>query len=102
MNLKNRFSLSLLILCLNGISSFANPFARKLMSGSGYIPGTSLIGLTGIINGTQLILTKADSSPIKQIGSVGVFTFTTHNMEETWHNHWSGVWDQNVYTPTMA
>jgi hypothetical protein len=73
---------------------------RQLISGSGYTPDTSPMGLTGIINGAQLTLSKADSGPIKQIGSVGVFTFTTHNMEGTWHDHWSGVWDQNVYTST--
>ncbi len=73
---------------------------RQLISDSGYTPDASPMGLTGIINGTQLTLTKADSGPIKQIGSVGVFTFTTHNMEGTWHDHWSGVWDQNVYTLT--
>lgn len=73
---------------------------RQLISDSGYTPDVSSMGLTGIINGTQLTLTRADSGPIKQIGSVGVFTFTTHNMEGTWHDHWSGVWDQNVYTPT--
>jgi hypothetical protein len=73
---------------------------RQLISDSGYTPDVSPMGLTGIINGTQLTLTKADSGPIKQIGTVGVFTFTTDNMEGTWHDHWSGVWDQNVYTPT--
>jgi hypothetical protein len=73
---------------------------RQLISDSGYTPDVSPMGLTGIINGTQLTLTKADSGPIKQIGTVGVFTFTNDNMEGTWHDHWSGVWDQNVYTPT--
>ncbi len=73
---------------------------RQLISDSGYTPDVSFMALTGIINGTQLTLTRADSGPIKQIGSVGVFTFTTHNMEGTWHDHWSGVYEQNVYTPT--
>jgi hypothetical protein len=73
---------------------------RQLISDSGYTPDVSPMGFTGVINGTQLTLTKADSGPIKQVGSVGVFTFTTHNMQGTWHDHWSGVWDQNVYTPT--
>jgi hypothetical protein len=73
---------------------------RQLISESGYTPDVSSMGFTGIINGTQLTLTRADSGPIKQIGSVGVFTFTTHNMEGTWHDHWSGVYEQNVYTPT--
>jgi hypothetical protein len=73
---------------------------RLLVSGSGYTPDVSPMQLTGTINGTQLTLTRGDSGPIKQIGSVGVFTFTTHNMEGTWHDHWSGVYEQNVYTPT--
>ena len=73
---------------------------RQLISDSGYTPDVSPMYLTGIINGTQLTLTRADSGPIKQIGSVGVFTFTTSNMEGTWHDHWSGVYEQNVYTPT--
>ena len=56
--------------------------------------------LTGTINGTQLTLTRADQGPIEQIGSVGVFTFTTTQMEGTWHDHWEGVYEQNVYTAT--
>lgn len=75
---------------------------RHLIPDSGYTPDISPTYYTGIINGTQLILTTPDVHPIKQIGSVGVFTFTTHNMEGTWHNHW-GVYDydtQNVYTST--
>ena len=73
---------------------------RQLVYDSGYTPDVSFMQLTGIINGTQLTLTRADSGPIKQIGSVGVFTFTTDNMEGTWHDHWSGVYEQNVYTLT--
>jgi hypothetical protein len=73
---------------------------RQLIADSGYTPDVSPMQLKGIINGTQLTLMRADSGPIKQIGSVGVFTFTTHNMEGTWHDHWSGVYEQNVYTPT--
>jgi hypothetical protein len=56
--------------------------------------------LTGIINGTQLTLTRADSCSIKQVDSVGEFTFTSNTMQGTWHDHWSGVYEQNVYTPT--
>jgi hypothetical protein len=73
---------------------------RQLVSGSGYTPDVSPMDLTGSINGTQLTLTRADIGPIHQIGAVGVFTFTTSNMEGTWHDHWSGVYEQNVYTPT--
>jgi hypothetical protein len=73
---------------------------RQLVSDAGYTPDVSPMDLTGTINGTQLTLTKPDQGPIKQIGSVGVFTFTTHQMEGIWHDHWEGGWEQNVYTRT--
>jgi hypothetical protein len=73
---------------------------RQLIADSGYTPDASPMQLTGIINGTQLILTRADSGPIKQVDSVGEFTFTSHTMQGTWHDHWSGVYEQNVYTQT--
>lgn len=71
---------------------------RQVASGSGFIGDVSPMQLTGTINGTQLTLTKADVGPIKQNGSVGVFTFTSTQMEGTWHDNWSGVYEQNVYT----
>jgi hypothetical protein len=73
---------------------------RQLSSGSGYTPDVSPMQLTGIVNGTQLTLVKGDSGPIEQIGSIGQFTFTTHQMQGTWHDHWEGVYEQNVYTAT--
>jgi hypothetical protein len=73
---------------------------RQLIPGSGYTPDVSTMQLTGIINATQLALTKGDSGPIKQVGSVGVFTFTSTQIEGTWHDHWNGVYEQNVYTST--
>ena len=73
---------------------------RQLMPDSGYTPDVSPVFLTGTINATQLTLTTPDSGPIKQIGSVGAFTFTAGTMVGTWHDHWSGVYEQNVYTPT--
>jgi hypothetical protein len=75
---------------------------RQLVQGSGYTPDVSPMQLTGTINGTQLTLTKGDAGPIQQIGSVGVFTFTSSQMEGTWHDHWNGVYEQNVYTATNA
>ena len=75
---------------------------RQLVQDSGYTPDVSPMQLTGIINGTQLTLTRGDVGPIEQIGSVGVFTFTTSQMEGTWHDHWNGVYEQNVYTATNA
>ncbi len=74
--------------------------ARQLASDSGYTPDVSPMDLTGTINGTQLTLTRANQGPIHQIGTVGVFTFTTSNMEGTWHDQWEGVYEQNVYTQT--
>jgi len=76
--------------------------SRQLPTGSGYVPDVSPMMLTGIINGTQLTLTKGDQGPIDQIGSVGVFTFTSTQMQGTWHDHWEGVWSQNVYTATNS
>ncbi len=75
---------------------------RQLISGSGYIPDISPIQLSGVINGTQLTLTKSSVGPIEQVGSVAVFTFTSTQMQGTWHDHWEGVWEQNVYTATNA
>jgi hypothetical protein len=75
---------------------------RQIDQGSGYVPDVSPMQLTGTINGTQLTLTKGDVGPIEQIGIVGVFTFTSNHMEGTWHDHWNGVYEQNVYTATNA
>jgi len=66
---------------------------RQLASASGYTPDTSFMQLTGIINGTQLTLTKGNAGPIEQIGTVGEFTFTSTQLEGTWHDHWTGVWE---------
>jgi len=71
---------------------------RTLISGSGYTPDVSPMQVTGIINGTQLTLTKPSQGPIQQIGSVGEFTFTTSQMQGTWHDHWDCAYEQNVYT----
>jgi hypothetical protein len=73
---------------------------RQLISESGYTPDSSFMQLTGKVNGTQLTLARGDVGPIKQVGPVGVFTFTSTQMEGTWHDHWTGVWEQNVYTQT--
>lgn len=74
--------------------------SQSIATGSGYVPDVSPMSYTGIINGTQLTLTKDSAGGIDQIGTVGVFTFTTDLMQGTWHDHWEGVWGQNVYTPT--
>jgi hypothetical protein len=75
---------------------------RQLVQGSGYTPDVSPMQLKGTINGTQLTLTKGDAGPIEQIGSVGVFTFTSSQMEGTWHDHWNGVYEQNVFSAINA
>lgn len=75
---------------------------RQLISGSGYTPDVSPMQLRGVINGTQLTLTKSSVGPIEQVGSVAVLTFTSTQMQGTWHDHWEGVWEQNVYTATNA
>lgn len=67
---------------------------------SGYTEDVSPMQLTGVVNGTQLTLTKASAGGIDQVGTVGVFTFTSTQMQGTWHDHWEGVWEQNVYTAT--
>ncbi len=71
---------------------------RTLISESGYTPDVTFKQLTGIINGTQITLLQGDQGPIEQYGSVGEFTFTTSQIQGTWHDHWEGVYEQNVYT----
>jgi hypothetical protein len=73
---------------------------RELVPGSGYTPDASPIQLRGIINATQLTLINENTGPIEQIGSVGLFTFTSTQIQGTWHDHWTGVYEQNVYTST--
>jgi len=85
------------IVLVNVAFSYSN---RTLISSSGYTPDVSPMQLTGTINGSQLTLTRGDQGPIEQVGSVGVFTFTSTQMEGTWHDHWEGVYEQNVYTVT--
>lgn len=75
---------------------------RQLVQRSGYTPDVLPMQLTGKINGTQLILTKGNVGPNEQIRTVGVFTFTSNQMEGTGHDHWNGVYEQNVYTTTNA
>jgi len=75
---------------------------RQLITGSGYTPDVSPMTLTGYINGTQLILAKSSSGFVEQVGSVAVMTFTTHQMEGTWHDYWIGAYEQYVYTSTNA
>ena len=74
---------------------------RQLISDSGYIPDVSPMSLKGTISGTRLTLTTtSSSSTIDQIGTVSEFSFTTDIITGTWHDHWNGLYEQEVYTAT--
>jgi len=69
---------------------------RKLVSGSGYTPDVSPMFLTGVISGTRLTLKTSDNR------TIGEFNFTTDIITGTWHDHWSMVYEQEVYTQTNS
>ena len=60
----------------------------------------------GTIDGTKLTLNVNNEGsiglPLNQVGSVGEFTFTSTQMQGTWHDHWDGVYEQSVYTATNS
>jgi len=66
---------------------------RLLVSDSGYTPDVSPMFLTGTISGTRLTLKTGDRT-------VGEFSFTTDIITGTWSDHWSMVYEQEVYTAT--
>ena len=68
---------------------------RQLVSGSGYTPDVSPMFLTGTISGTRLTLTTGGRT-------VGEFSFTTDVITGTWSDHWSMVYEQEVYTATNS
>jgi hypothetical protein len=68
----------------------------QLVSGSGYTPDVSPMFLTGTISGSRLTLTSGDSRVI------GEFSFTTDVITGTWNDHWSMVYEQQVYTATNS
>lgn len=67
---------------------------RQLIADSGYTPDVSPIFLKGLISGTRLTLETSDNS------TIGVFNFTTDIITGTWDDHWSMVYEQEVYTAT--
>ena len=69
---------------------------RQLVSGSGYKPDVSPMFLTGKISGTRLALKTGDNS------TIGEFNFTTDIITGTWTDHWSMVYEQEVYTATNS
>jgi len=76
------------------------------ISDSGYVPDVSPMFYIGTIDGTKLTLNINNEGsiglPLNQVGSVGEFTFTSTQMQGTWHDHWDGVYEQSVYTATNA
>jgi len=74
---------------------------RQLVSGSGYTPDVSLMFLTGTIRGTRLTLTTGGGQ-FSESRTVGEFSFTTDIITGTWSDHWSMVYEQEVYTATNS
>ena len=76
------------------------------ISDSGYVPDVSPMFYIGTIDGTKLTLNVNNEGsiglPLNQVGSIGEFTFTSTQMQGTWHDHWDGVYEQSVYTATNA
>ena len=69
-------------------------FNQQLISEAGYTPDVSPVFLTGIISSSSLILQSITD------GTVGQFTFTTHNLTGTWDDQWTLAYSQEVYTTT--
>ena len=68
---------------------------RQLVSGSGYTPDVSPMFLTGTISGTRLTLKTGDRT-------ICECNFTTDIITGTWSDHWSMVYEQEVYTATNS
>ena len=65
--------------------------SRQLVSDSGYTPDVSPMFLTGTISGTRLTLKTGDRT-------ICECNFTTDIITGTWSDHWSMVYEQEVYT----
>ena len=72
---------------------------RQLVTGSGYTPDVSPMFLKGTISGKRLTL-KTGGSQLSESRTVGEFSFTTDIITGTWSDHWSMVYEQEVYTQT--
>ena len=66
---------------------------RHLVADSGYTPNVSPMFLTGTISGTRLTLKTGDRT-------ICECNFTTDIITGTWSDHWSMVYEQEVYTTT--
>ena len=74
---------------------------KSIISGLGYTPDVQPMILQGTISGTSLALNApTDQFMTEYKEDIGEFTFTTSQMEGTWHDHWEIVYEQNVYTAT--
>ena len=74
---------------------------RQLVTGSGYTPDVSPMFLKGTISGTRLTL-KTGGSQLSDSRTVGEFSFTTDIITGTWNDHWSMVYEQEIYTTTNS
>lgn len=81
-----------------------NSSNSNFISDSGYVPDVSPMFYIGTIDGTKLTLNVNNEGSIgfgtEQYGSVGEFTFTSTQMQGTWHDHWESSFEQSVYTET--
>jgi hypothetical protein len=68
---------------------------RQLASDSGYTPDVSPMFLEGVISGTRLTLKTGDRT-------ICECNFTTDIITGTWSDHWSMVYEQEVYTATNS
>jgi hypothetical protein len=68
---------------------------RQLVADSGYTPDVSPMFLTGIVSGTRLTLKTGDRT-------ISECNFTTDIITGTWSDHWSMVYEQEVYTETNS
>jgi hypothetical protein len=69
----------------------------QLVDGSGYTPDVSPMFLRGTISGATLTLHSSDTSDDR---IVGAFTYTSDIIQGTWDDHWTLVYEQEVYTTT--
>jgi len=68
---------------------------RQLVADSGYVPDVSPMFLEGVISGTRLTLKTGDRT-------ICECNFTTDIITATWSDHWSMVYEQQVYTKTNS
>lgn len=88
---------------------------QQLDEHSGYVPDVSPMSLKGLISGPRLVLETGHQmfpndiaykpigpEPVQQ-GNIGNFTYTTSNMQGTWHDDWTMLgFEQDVFTGNNA